>query len=364
MPDLPALPVIDSIADARLERVLRSKIAHKFKPVGGLGRLEELALQLGLIQRDDVIALRDPQCLIFAADHGVAVEGVWDFDQSVTHHVVRNILAGGAAVSVLARQHNIALRLVDAGVASELDNHPLLVRRKIAFGTRNMVMASAMSDRQLETALQCGMDVARDTPGNVLLLANVGVSVAASAAMLLVRLGGHRIADAAAGGSGWDEARVRREREVLLRASLRHKNAQEPLAAMAAFGGLEIAMLVGAMLQGASERRVLMIDGYVCTMAAMVACALVPAARDYMVFSQLGAEAGHALALRHLDALPLLDLGVRMGEGVGAMMAWPTLQFTARFMNEMASYESAGVPYPRIKAGEPGGPGSPGNAGN
>lgn len=342
-----SLPSIAPIADPRLEAVLRSKIDHKFKPYRALGRLEDLALQLCMIQRDDVISLREPQALVIAADHGVAVEGLSDFTQDLTHAVVRTVLAGGAAVNVLARQHGFRLTVVDAGVAVELPEHPELVRRKLAHGTRNMALASAMTPQQAEASLQAGMEIAQALPGNVISLGDLGVANSASAAMMLSRLADVRISEAAGGGSGWTEEQVRRKREVLLRASLRHKRAHEPMEVLACFGGFEVGMLAGAMLQGAAERRVLLIDGYVSGAAALLATRLVPAVRDYMVFAQRTADEGHGRLLEVLGAKPLLDLDLRLGEGIGALMAWPLVQFAARFTNEMASFQSVGAPLPQ-----------------
>ena len=162
-----ALPPIDSTTDARLEAALRHKIDNKTKPLGALGQLEDLALQLGLIQQSEVVTFDQPQMLVFAADHGIAAEGVSAFPQAVTVQMVANMLAGGAAINVLARQHGFALQVVDAGVASDLAEHPQLLQRKIARGTQNICNAAAMSDEQLNAALQAGADIVKSLPGNV-----------------------------------------------------------------------------------------------------------------------------------------------------------------------------------------------------
>ena len=344
-PDFPPLllPAIEPTADASLEARLRHKIAHKTKPLGALGRLEGLALQLGLVQQSDTITLREPQMVVFAADHGIAAEGVSAYPQAVTVQMVGNMLAGGAAVNVFARQHGFALRVVDAGVAAELAPHPQLLPRKIAHGTRNSRHEAAMTAAQARAALQAGMDIVGQLPGNVVAFGEMGIANTSAAALLFARLAGVGINDATGRGTGLDDAQLAHKRQVLTDALACHAGATDPLAALAALGGFEIAMMAGAMLKAASERRVVLVDGFIASAAALVARALAPAAQDYMVFGHRGDEHGHHLLLAHLKASPLLDLGLRLGEGTGALLAWPLLQSAANFLGEMASFESAGV---------------------
>ena len=338
-----ALPLIEPTADAGLERRLRYKIDHKTKPLGALGQLEALALQLGLIQRSEVIQLETPQMVVFAADHGIAAEGVSAFPQTVTLQMVSNMLAGGAAINVLARQHGFALLVVDAGVASSMTDHPGLVKRKIAHGTQNICHSPAMQATQCHAALQAGSDVVRSLPGNVVAFGEMGIANTSSAALLLHRLAGVDLLDVTGRGTGLSDAQLLHKQRVLMRASAQHPNAVAPLEALAALGGFEIAMMTGAMLQAASQRRVVLVDGFIAGSAALVAQALVPHAADYMVFCHCSAELGHRLLLNHLQAQPLLDLAMRLGEGTGALLAWPLLASAALLMNEMASFESAGI---------------------
>ena len=339
------LPAIDSTADLALEARLRHKIDHKTKPSGALGRLEGLALQLGLIQRSESPSLRQPQIVVFAADHGIAAEGVSAYPQAVTVQMVGNMLAGGAAINVFARQHGFALQVVDAGVAAELPAHPQLQPRKMAPGTQNSCQEAAMSRTDAQAALAAGMQVVAALPGNVLALGEMGIANTSAAALLLARLTGASILDATGRGTGLDDAQLRHKQAVLARALTRHP-ATQPLDAvgeLAALGGFEIAMMAGAMLQAASERRVVLVDGFIAGAAALVAQALAPNVRDYLVFCHLSAEHGHRLLLTHLQARPLLELDLRLGEGTGALLAWPLVQSAANFLNEMASFESAGV---------------------
>lgn len=338
-----ALPLIEPTLDAGLEARLRHKIDHKTKPLGALGQLEDLALQLGLIQRNEVIRLDDPHMVVFAADHGIAAEGVSAYPQSVTAQMVGNMLAGGAAINVLARQHGFALQVVDAGVASDMADHPGLVKRKIAHGTQNICSDPAMTDAQLGAALQAGSDVVKKLPGNVVAFGEMGIANTSSAALLLHRLAGVGLLDATGSGTGLSEPQLLHKQQVLARAAAQHPNAVAPLQALAALGGFEIAMMTGAMLQAASQRRVILVDGFIAGSAALVAQALVAQARDYMVFCHRSAERGHRLLLNHLKARPLLDLDMRLGEGTGALLAWPLVQSAALLMHEMASFESAGV---------------------
>ena len=338
-----ALPLIEPTLDVGLEARLRHKIDHKTKPLGALGQLEDLALQLGLIQRNETIRLDNPQMVVFAADHGIAAEGVSAYPQSVTAQMVGNMLAGGAAINVLARQHGFALQVVDAGVASDMADHPGLVKRKMAHGTQNICSAPAMQEAQCHAALQAGSDVVNKLPGNVVAFGEMGIANTSSAALLLHRLAGVDLLDATGRGTGLSEPQLLHKQRVLARAATQHPNAIAPLQALAALGGFEIAMMTGAILQAASQRRVVLVDGFIAGSAALVAQALLPQARDYMVFCHRSAERGHSLLLSHLEARPLLDLDMRLGEGTGALLAWPLVQSAALLMNEMASFESAGV---------------------
>ncbi|WP_372825325.1 nicotinate-nucleotide--dimethylbenzimidazole phosphoribosyltransferase [Polaromonas sp.] len=337
------LPAIEPTANAALAARLQHQIDHKTKPQGALGALERLALQLGLIQRNETITFNAPQMVVFAADHGIASEGVSAFPQAVTLQMVGNMLAGGAAINVFARQHGFALQVVDAGVTAELADHPQLLKRKIAAGTHNICAGPAMSLAQAGQALQAGMEVVRGLPGNVIAFGEMGIANTSAAALLLARLAGLPVSDVVGRGAGLDDGQLAHKQAVLTRALARHADTREPLAVLAALGGFEIAMMAGAMLQAASERRVVLVDGFIAGAASLVACTLLPQARDYMVFCHRSAERGHHLLLAHLQASPLLDLDMRLGEGTGALLAWPLLQSAALFMAEMASFDSAGV---------------------
>ncbi|HRK38458.1 MAG TPA: nicotinate-nucleotide--dimethylbenzimidazole phosphoribosyltransferase [Burkholderiaceae bacterium] len=345
------LPQVATTADATLEAELRRKLDNKTKPLGALGKLESLALQIGLIQQTTTLAFDAPQIVVFAADHGIADEGVSAYPQAVTVQMVLNMMRGGAAVNVLARQHGFGLTLVDAGVASaipdEADPVPassaVLLRRKIGFGTRNMARGPAMTGAQALSALGAGMDIVNHLPGNVMAFGEMGIGNTSSAALLLSRLCNVQLDDAVGRGTGLNDAQLEHKLRVLFDVSRKHRDAKTGLAVLAAMGGFEIAMMAGAMVQAAALRRVILVDGFIAGAAALVAREMRPHVTDYMVFTHRSAEVGHRLMLIHLQGQPLLDLEMRLGEGTGALVAWPLLQSAAHLMNEMATFESAGV---------------------
>jgi nicotinate-nucleotide--dimethylbenzimidazole phosphoribosyltransferase len=329
------------------EEALRQRLQHRLdqltKPRGSLGRLEALALQIGLIQQTDRPRLIAPQLVVFAADHGLAAQGVSAYPSEVTAQMVENFLAGGAAVSVLARQHGLALTVVDAGVRGSFAPRAALIDRKVAAGTADASLGPAMSAAQCALAIERGRDVVRDLPGNALLLGEMGIGNTSSAALLLARLAGLGIEACVGRGTGLDDAGLAHKLAVLERVLALHDASRAPLDALAAFGGFEIAMMAGAALQAAQERRVIVVDGFIVGAAILVAAKLDPVLLDCCVFSHRSDEAGHGLMLNALGAQPLLHLGLRLGEGSGAALAWPLIASAVRLLNEMASFESAGV---------------------
>lgn len=343
-------PLVAPTHQAELHVRLRHAIDHKTKPLGALGQLEDLALQLGLIQAGTRMTLTQPQMVVFAADHGLATEGVSAYPQAVTLQMVLNMAQGGAAVNVLARQHGFGLTVVDAGVASHLPEgantstaQTRVLIKKGALGTGNMLHGPAMCLAQCLACLRSGEDVVRELPGNVVAFGEMGIGNTSSAALLLARLAGLPLEDVVGRGTGLNDLQLDHKLQVLRRVDALHAQAQTPLQVLVAMGGFELAMMAGAMLQAASERRVVLVDGFIAGAAALVACALQPHTRDYLVFAHRSAESGHRLMLAHLHAQPLLDLGLRLGEGSGALLAWPLVQSAACLLNDMASFESAGV---------------------
>jgi nicotinate-nucleotide--dimethylbenzimidazole phosphoribosyltransferase len=337
------IPTIVSTSDAALSQALADAINNKTKPIGSLGRLESLAMQLGLIQRSTRIVIDQPAILVFAGDHGVVAEGVSAYPQDVTWQMVENFLAQGAAINVFARQNACELHVVDAGVNHDFGPRTGLLGRKVAKGTRNFATEAAMSAQECATALEYGMAMVRDLPGNVVGFGEMGIGNTTAAAAIMHKLTGLPLSRCVGAGTGLSREGIQHKEQVIAAACALHANANAPLDVLATFGGFEIAMMTGAMLKAAELRKVLLIDGFIVTSALLVAARLQPAILDYCVFSHCSGENGHALMLEALGAQPLLDLGLRLGEGTGSALALPLLHAAANFLNQMATFASAQV---------------------
>jgi nicotinate-nucleotide--dimethylbenzimidazole phosphoribosyltransferase len=338
-------PVIPALA-LHLSTALKHKIDHKTKPLGALGRLEELALRMGLMQASTDPELRQPTVLVFAGDHGLAAEGVSPFPAAVTVQMIGNFLAGGAAINVLARQNGLALKVVDAGVAAELAPHPALIAAKVRVGTRNALHEPALTGAEVELCLDRGreiVDALARAGSNVVLFGEMGIGNTSAAALLMSVLLDLPIGDCVGRGAGHDDDGLARKRATLAAVRARHAGVQGAHEALAAFGGCEIAMMAGAMLAAAANRMVIVNDGFIVTSALLCAARIDPRVLDYVVCAHGSAEQAHGRLLAALDLRPLLDLGLRLGEGSGAALAWPLLVASCGFLREMATYESAGV---------------------
>ncbi|NJD24521.1 MAG: nicotinate-nucleotide--dimethylbenzimidazole phosphoribosyltransferase [Betaproteobacteria bacterium] len=336
--------------DRAIEAALRRKIDGKTKPPGALGRLEALALQAGLVQQRLDPALENPQMLIFAGDHGAAKAGVSAYPQEVTWQMVENFLAGGAAINVFCRRNGIGMTVVDAGVAHDFgEGREGLIDLKIAPGTASYLEGPAMTAAQCAQAIEQGAGIVLGLAAagcNVVGFGEMGIGNTASASLITHCLTGVPLADCIGRGTGLDDAGLARKRDLLARALARYRAAggdDEPVRVLAQFGGFEIATMVGAMLAAAEARMLLLIDGFIAGAAALVAARQAPALTEYCVFCHRSAESGHGAQLRALGAEPLLDLGLRLGEGTGAALAYPLLGAAVAFLDEMASFASAGV---------------------
>ncbi len=332
--------------DQTLAAALQQRIDTKTKPLGALGRLEPLAKQIGLIQQTVAPELRRPHMLVFAGDHGAAKAGVSAYPQDVTWQMVENFLAGGAAINVFARQMGMDLSVVDAGVAHDFGTRPGLIDAKIAPGTANYLETPAMDAAQRDAAIARGRELARTLASqgcNVIGFGEMGIGNTAAASLLTHCLTCAELDVVIGRGTGLDDAGLARKRELLSRAVTRGGRLSEPLAALAEYGGFEIAMMAGAMLGGAEAGMLLLIDGFIVTSALLVAYSLAPAILDYCVFAHRSAEAGHRVQLAHRNVEPLVQLDLRLGEGTGAALVYPLVQAAVNFLNQMASFESAGV---------------------
>lgn len=331
----PELPALDQDAAAELRRIVDGKA----KPPGALGRLEDLAVQLGAIQgRVDPHADR-AVVLLFAGDHGLTEDGVSAYPREVTTAMVQLILDGRASVSALARATGAEVRVIDAGVAGALPPHPLLQASKVRAGTRNAAREPAMTAEECAQALACGAEAVRgavDAGAEVIALGEMGIGNTASASLLLHRLGPAPLTDCIGLGAGHDDEGLARKQRVLAAAAER-SDAQEPFEVLRQFGGLEIAGMTGAALAATAARRPVVVDGFIATAAVLVAARMQPRVLDFCIFGHSSAERAHRLMLERLGAQPLLDLGLRLGEGTGAVLALPILKAAAAMAREVAS---------------------------
>ena len=336
-----------SALNKALEPKLIHKINQKTKPLGALGRLEEIALQIGLIQQTLTPQLSKPTMLVFAGDHGIANSGVSPFPQAVTAQMVLNFLGGGAAINVFARQNGFALRVIDAGVNYVFEPNTNLIDAKIGMATANFLQQSAMTKTQCEQAFTHGASIARQEIAvgcNVIGFGEMGIGNTSSASCLMSVLCGLPIVECVGRGTGLDDVGLANKTNILKQAIQRHAlNGHDAVQVLATFGGFEIAMMVGAMLGAAEQKVALLIDGFIASAALLVAAKMQPNIVDYCIFAHCSNENAHRAMLNHLGAKPLLDLSMRLGEGTGAALVYPLVQAAVNFLNEMASFESAGV---------------------
>ena len=338
---------IPTAGTSALRTALQQRIDQKTKPTGALGQVETLALRIGLIQgRSDTLALARPTILVFAADHGIAAEGVSAYPPEVTHQMVLNFLNGGAAINVFCRQHRIDLKVVDAGVNHNFKPHSSLIDAKMGHGTANFRHQPAMSQETAEACLAQGAALAQheyEQGSTVIGFGEMGIGNTSSAAVLTSILCRLPLEVCVGRGAGLDAVGCQRKLTVLRAAVQRHGTPSDPLEVLATYGGLEIAQMAGAMLQAAAQRMVILVDGFIASAAFLVAHALHPEILAYAVFCHQSQEAGHTRLLKFLGRRPLLHLDLRLGEGTGCALAYPLLMSAVGFYNEMASFGEAGV---------------------
>lgn len=329
-----------------LSAALQSKIDQKTKPQGSLGQLEPLALQIGQCQNSLTPSLNKPCILIFAGDHGIVESGVSAYPQAVTAQMVANFLAGGAAISVFARQHNLDLLVVDAGVNADLGNHPKLINAKIDKGTQSFLTGPAMTAEQCAKAMQAGAEQVlrqHENGCNCIGFGEMGIGNTSSAALLMHRLTGLSLVRCVGRGTGLNDAQLQHKLVILQRALNLHRGITDHLDILATFGGFEIAMMVGAYLKAAELGMLILVDGFIAGTSLLIAHKLYPNVLDYCVFSHVSSEQGHQTLLHQFNAKPLLNLELRLGEGSGIALAYPLVQSAVVFLNEMATFDEAGV---------------------
>ncbi|MEM9061347.1 MAG: nicotinate-nucleotide--dimethylbenzimidazole phosphoribosyltransferase [Pseudomonadota bacterium] len=337
--------IVPGIDTALAERV-QHDIDFKTKPPGSLGRIERLALQMALAQNAERPGSDPAHLLIFAGDHGLVEEGVSAWPQDVTAQMVLNFLSGGAAANVFARANDVGLTVLDAGVAGELPDIPSLRRAGIRPGTRNAAAEDALTSDEVERALRFGAEAAQTAVANgakVVALGEMGIGNTSSASLLAHAIDGIDLEALIGPGAGLDEDGLSRKHEVLKRCTARRPGRLAPVEALGAFGGLEICAMAGAAIGAASQRAIVLVDGFIASSAALAALRARPEVEPYVCFAHRSHEPGHRLILDGLGADPLLDLELRLGEGTGALLAVPLLRAACRMLSEMATFESAGV---------------------
>lgn len=335
--------------DSSVRDRARARQAQLTKPPGSLGRLELSAIELAALQGRDKPAIEQALIAIFAADHGVAVEGVSAFPQAVTGEMVRNFANGGAAISVLARQLNVPLQVINVGTVSPLEALPGVLDRRLAAGTANLRREPAMSAELCEQAMKVGaeiIDTACDERGRLDLFigGEMGIANTTAATAIACTLLPAEPVVITGRGTGLDINGVEHKIAVIEAALALHgARRMNAFDALATLGGLELAALTGAYLRAAQRGVPVLVDGFICSVSALVAVRLNPDVRPWLLFSHCSAERGHRMLIEHLSVRPLLDLDLRLGEASGAALALPLLRLACALHNEMASFESAGV---------------------
>lgn len=330
-----------AMAEARLRQDILTK------PQGSLGRLEELSIQLAGIQGKPIPQIRHKAIVTMAGDHGVVAEGVSAFPQQVTAQMVYNFLGGGAGINVITRQVGARIIVVDMGVATEVEPNPQLLSRKVAFGTQNMSQGPAMTREQAARAIDTGIEVVASEVAkglDIVGTGDMGIGNTTASSAICAVMTGKSVAEVTGRGTGIADKQLTHKIEVISRAlAVNRPDPKQPLDVLAKVGGFEIGGLVGVMLAAAAHRIPVVIDGFISGAAALIATALSPELNDFLIAAHVSAEAGHQLLLRHLGLKPLLDLGMRLGEGTGAALGIFLAEAAARVLAEMSTFAEAGV---------------------
>ncbi|OYZ02252.1 MAG: nicotinate-nucleotide--dimethylbenzimidazole phosphoribosyltransferase [Sphingobacteriia bacterium 28-36-52] len=335
-----------------LQDQLQNKINSKTKPLGALGMLEEIALQVGLIQQTTQPFIARPTIMVFAADHGIATTGLVNpYPQSVTAQMVLNFLKGGAAINVFTQMHQLKLLVVDAGVNADLShlNQPDFIHAKQGMGTSNYLLSLAMTNDFVLGSIEKGKELVKIVSQggcNCIGFGEMGIGNTSAAALIMHAITRIPIQECVGRGTGANDeqlsTKINTLEKVVALHQLQHLG-NEPLKLLSAVGGFEIAMMVGAYLAAAAEKMVIVVDGFIATAALLVACQIEPMVMNNCIFAHCSDEQGHAKMLQFLKANPLLNIGLRLGEGTGAALAIPLIESAVAFLNQMASFEQAGV---------------------
>lgn len=334
-----------------LKEIIQHKIDTKTKPPGSLGLLEEIALKVALVQGSESPVIKEPAVVVFAGDHGIALTGLVNpFPQSVTAQMVLNFLQGGAAINVFCEANGLKLEVVDCGVNHEFSEQEKakLIDAKIGFGTRNYLEGKAMEVDEVKTCLAKGSRIVSDLferGTNLLAFGEMGISNTSSAALIMSAMMNKEIEDCVGVGTGMTDQQLTNKCRILRRVFNHHQLNEigDVYQLMSAVGGYEIVMMTGAYLEAAKRNMVVLVDGFIATASLMLALKIDPLVINNCIFSHCSGEKGHAEMLRWLGVKPLLQLGLRLGEGTGAALAFPIVRASVDFLNKMASFSSAGI---------------------
>jgi nicotinate-nucleotide--dimethylbenzimidazole phosphoribosyltransferase len=333
-----------------MQGAIQEKIDNLNKPKGSLGRLEELAMQICLIQQTLEPSLAHPCHLLLGGDHGIEREGVSVSPREVTWQQMINFARGGGGVNMFCRQHGFKLRIVDVGVDYDLSKVDGIINHKIARGTKNFLYEPAMSEEEFNKAIQIGSDLVDDCTAEgcrILCIGEMGIGNTSPSSIWMSIFGDIPLKDCIGAGAGLNNDGIRHKYEVLSKAVSRHQSYLSPLSShllpLRIFGGFEMIAAIGAMLRAAELHLIILVDGFIMTACALAAILLYPDSQDYMIFTHCGDESGHKMMLDIIDAKPLLHLGLRLGEGTGALCAFPIIDSAVRMMNEMNNFDNAHI---------------------
>ena len=339
--------------DQSLLSAIQAKIDNLNKPKGSLGRLEEIAMQVCLIQQTLSPSVAHPCHLLLGGDHGIEREGVSISPREVTWQQMINFTRGGGGVNLFCRQHGFTLRIVDVGVDYDLSGVSGIINRKIARGTGNFLYEPAMSEEEFDRTLSVGIDLVDSCVAEgcrILSVGEMGIGNTSPSSIWMSLFGDIPLKDCIGAGAGLDNDGIRHKYEVLSRSMERYHEfygkdvaSVSPVTPIRYFGGFEMVAAIGAMLRAAEQHVVVLIDGFIMTACALAAIRLYPASQDYMIFTHCGDESGHKMMLDIVDAKPLLHLGLRLGEGTGALCAFPIIDSAVRMVNEMNNFDNARI---------------------
>ena len=327
-------------------RLLQEKIDSKTKPIGALGSLETLAFQIASVFETLNPKITNPNIVVFAADHGIANHGVSAYPQDVTRQMVNNFLEGGAAINIFCKQHNIELFIVDAGVNYDFPTNAKLLNAKIAKGTQSFLHAPAMSETELQLCFEKGKSIIETiakTGSNCIGFGEMGIGNTSTASVLMSLLTGFPIEECVGKGTGVDLEKLIQKQNILKKAIENYSGQAELMSQLAYFGGFEIIQMASGILTAFENKMIILVDGFICSVAFLIASKINTDIHKNAVFCHCSAEKAHQKLLDYLQAKPILNLDLRLGEGTGCAIAFPILKSAVAFLNEMASFESAGV---------------------